>query len=94
MERIVRAQALGDTERAKHMRGQRTLEINPRHPLVKELRARFERDENDTAALDTARVLYEACLMESGEAGGGVGWGWGEGGAVLEGTEPNASGCC
>ena len=40
MERIARAQALGDHSRAKFMRGQRSLEINPRHPLVKELRAK------------------------------------------------------
>eukprot|EP00887_Chlorella_sp_A99_P005289 scaffold1.g5289.t1 len=66
MERIARAQALGDSERARWMRGQRTLEINPRHPLVKELKLRFEKDENDTAAIATARLLYEACLMDSG----------------------------
>lgn len=41
MERIQRAQALsGDSARAKYMRGQRTLEINAGHPLVRELKAR------------------------------------------------------
>ena len=40
MERIQRAQALGDSERAKYMRGSRTFEINPKHPLVRELKAR------------------------------------------------------
>ena len=44
MERIQRAQALSaGSDRAKYMRGSRTLEINPRHPLVKELRARVRR---------------------------------------------------
>ena len=32
-------QTLGDNERAKWMRGQRSLEINPRHPLIKEMKA-------------------------------------------------------
>lgn len=32
-------QTLGDQERSKYMRGQRTLEINPRHPLIRELKA-------------------------------------------------------
>lgn len=43
MERIQRAQALGDSERAKYMRGSRTLEINPTHPLVKELKSRVSK---------------------------------------------------
>jgi HSP90 family molecular chaperone len=38
MEKIARAQTLGDAERAKWMRGQRSLEINPRHPLIVELK--------------------------------------------------------
>ncbi len=40
MERIARAQALGDSDRSMFMRGQRTLEINPKHPLIKDLRAK------------------------------------------------------
>jgi HSP90 family molecular chaperone len=39
MEKIARAQTLGDADRAKYMRGQRSLEINPRHPLIRELKA-------------------------------------------------------
>ena len=66
MERIARAQALGDSERATMMRGQRTLEINPRHPLVRELRARWEEDPEDEGLKGNARLLYETCLLESG----------------------------
>ena len=39
MEKIARSQTLGDSEKSKWMRGQRTLEINPRHPLIIELKA-------------------------------------------------------
>lgn len=69
MERIARAQALGDNEKAAFMRGQRTLEINPRHPLVRKLKEDWEasNESSETAPLeDTAKLLYEACLMESG----------------------------
>ena len=38
MERIMKAQALGDTQERAFMKGMKTLEINPRHPLIEELR--------------------------------------------------------
>lgn len=43
MERIARTHTLGDAERAKFMRGQRSLEVNPRHPLIRELKAQVRR---------------------------------------------------
>jgi hypothetical protein len=39
MEKIAKSQTLGDAEKLKYMRGQRSLEINPRHPLIKELKS-------------------------------------------------------
>jgi HSP90 family molecular chaperone len=38
MEKIQRAQAFSDPSKSSYMRGQRTLEINPRHPLIKSLK--------------------------------------------------------
>ena len=46
----------------------KTLEINPRHPLVKELRRRVEADEQDETTGDLARVLYETAVLRSGFA--------------------------
>jgi heat shock protein beta len=66
MERIARAQALSDSERSTFMRGQRTLEINPRHPLIRELRSRWEATPDDAGLKKNAKLLYESCLMESG----------------------------
>lgn len=66
MERIARAQALSDSERSTFMRGQRTLEINPRHPLVRELRSQWEANPDDSQLKKNAKLLYETCLMESG----------------------------
>jgi hypothetical protein len=40
MERIMKAQALGDAGAMAYMRGQRTLEVNPRHPLIQALLVR------------------------------------------------------
>ena len=35
--RLMKAQALGDTSSLEFMRGRRILEINPDHPIVKDL---------------------------------------------------------
>lgn len=42
------------------------MELNPRHPLVKELRSRVEADESDTAATELAMVLFETATLRSG----------------------------
>lgn len=58
-------QALGDAERQSYMKGKRILEINPRHPLIQQVKDRFEADpENGPSAL--AKILYETALLESG----------------------------
>lgn len=40
MERIMQSQTLSDASKQAYMRGKRVLEINPRHPIIKELRER------------------------------------------------------
>lgn len=47
-------------------RGQRTLEINPDHPLIAALKDKVEADKDDAAAKDAAALLYETALLESG----------------------------
>ncbi|GBF98644.1 endoplasmin, partial [Raphidocelis subcapitata] len=68
MERIMRAQALGDGAAAAAARAQRALEINPRHPLIKALLARVESDADDATAAESAALLFETALLESGYA--------------------------
>ncbi len=47
------------------MKGKRILEINPRHPLIQQVKDKFEADpENGPNAL--AKILYETALLESG----------------------------
>merc|ERR1711978_26062 len=48
------------------MSGRKTLEINPKHPVVTDLLAKIKADKEDKAALDTAQVLFQTALIESG----------------------------
>eukprot|EP00878_Enallax_costatus_P000207 GHUV01000266.1.p1 GENE.GHUV01000266.1~~GHUV01000266.1.p1 ORF type:complete len:827 (+),score=175.61 GHUV01000266.1:179-2659(+) len=66
MERIMKASAFGDPTRAAMMRGQRTLEINPDHPLIVGLKDKVTNDKQDETAKATAALLYETALLESG----------------------------
>ncbi len=42
------------------------MELNPRHPIVKELLRRVTADKNDETAKVTATVLYETAVLSSG----------------------------
>merc|ERR1719387_1652240 len=42
MERIMKAQTMGSADRSQQMTSQKTLEINPGHPVIKEIKARVE----------------------------------------------------
>ena len=44
MERIMQSQTLSDANKQAYMRGKRVLEINPRHPIIKELKERVASD--------------------------------------------------
>ena len=39
MERIMKAQALSDGQQQSYMKGMKTLEVNPHHPLIQQLKA-------------------------------------------------------
>nr|KAF6450473.1 hypothetical protein HJG59_008357 [Molossus molossus] len=49
MERIMKAQALGDNSTMGYMMANKHLEINPDHPIVETLRQKTEADKNDKA---------------------------------------------
>ncbi|CAL8462785.1 g2318 [Coccomyxa elongata] len=66
MERIMKSQALGDTGDRSYMKGMKTLEINPRHPLILELKRQFEADKESEKAAAYARLLWDTALLESG----------------------------
>merc|ERR1712083_737700 len=43
-----------------------TLEINPNHPVIADLLTKVKVSKEDSAALDTAAVLFQTALIESG----------------------------
>ncbi|GAV56745.1 HSP90 domain-containing protein/HATPase_c_3 domain-containing protein [Cephalotus follicularis] len=66
MERIMQSQTLSDASKQAYMRGKRVLEINPRHPIIKELREKVVKDPEDENLKKTAQLIYQTALMESG----------------------------
>ncbi|OIV97587.1 hypothetical protein TanjilG_12344 [Lupinus angustifolius] len=66
MERIMQSQTLSDPVKQAYMRGKRVLEINPRHPIIKELRDRVVNNPEDESVKQTAQLIYQTALFESG----------------------------
>ena len=57
MERIMQSQTLSDAKKQAYMRGKRVLEINPRHPIIKELKDRFASDQEVKQTLDSSKLF-------------------------------------
>jgi len=68
MERIMKSQAFSDPSRSQYMASQRTLEINPRHPLLKGLLDLVEEDAESETLADTAWLLHDTAVLQSGFA--------------------------
>merc|ERR1712232_313761 len=65
-ERVMKAQAFQNKEQISMMSGRKTLEVNPNHPVVVDLLSKIKADKEDKAAKDTAQVLFQTALIESG----------------------------
>merc|ERR1711957_801252 len=65
-EKIMKAQAFQNKDQVSMMSGRKTLEINPNHPVVVDLLAKVKEDKENAAAVDTAGVLFQTALIESG----------------------------
>ncbi|RWR77014.1 Heat shock protein Hsp90 family [Cinnamomum micranthum f. kanehirae] len=66
MERLMKAQALGDTASLEFMRGRRILEINADHPIIKDLRAACKNAPDSSEAKRAVDLLYDTALISSG----------------------------
>merc|ERR1712224_1050203 len=65
-EKVMKAQSFQNKEQVGQMSGRKTLEINANHPVVADLLAKVKADKDDKAALDSAQVLFQTALLESG----------------------------
>merc|ERR1712010_76770 len=65
-EKIMKAQAFQNKDQISMMSGRKTLEINPNHPVVIDLLNKVKESKDNAAALDTAQVLFQTALIESG----------------------------
>merc|ERR1712226_224049 len=65
-ERVMKAQSFQNKDQVNMMSGRKTLEINANHPVVVDLLSKVKADKEDKVALDTAQVLFQTALIESG----------------------------
>ena len=64
MERIMKAQAMGDNRAQEYMKGKKTMEINPTSPVILDLKAK--QAAGDDSAKATAELLFDTALLTSG----------------------------
>merc|ERR1712040_23866 len=65
-EKVMKAQAFQNKDQLSMMSGRKTLEVNPNHPVIVDLLAKVKANKDDAAALDTAQVLFQTAIIESG----------------------------
>jgi heat shock protein beta len=66
MERIMKAQTFANANVMKDLGATRTMELNPRHPIVVELNNLVVDSPDDQATTDMAWLLYDTSLLNSG----------------------------
>ena len=67
-ERVMRAQTLGDSRAAEYMKGKKTFEVNPSHPVILGLAKRVDAATGsfDADGKKAVELLYDAALVTSG----------------------------
>jgi len=69
MQKIIQSQTHSktqDMQRDYYLNQKKTLEINPRHPLIKELLRRVEDSAEDKTAKDMATMMFNTATLRSG----------------------------
>merc|ERR1712008_513471 len=69
MQRIIGSQTHSkthDMQRDYYLNQKKAMEINPRHPLIKELLRRVEDNPNDSVAKDMSLMMFNSATLRSG----------------------------
>ena len=66
MERIMKAQTLRDNTMGSYMSPKKTLEINPHHSIIKELKERYTKDPGDSTLKDIVNLMFESSMINCG----------------------------
>jgi len=66
MERIMKAQALGDNTMMSYMQSKKNIELNPNHKIVKTMKEKLESSDENNSLSSLFTLLYDVALLNAG----------------------------